>query len=141
MKDMASNRAHLEELLQSLLHASCFRFSKDLQAKLPDRRGIYAISVGDGDDTRFLWIGITPKSKGGLRRRIYEDHYLNPTSTSDLPNVLRRFKPSLARKDARHLIEDKCRVRWIELEDKTERELLEHYAIALLQPNPEVGVE
>jgi hypothetical protein len=137
---MPANKTQCEELLDSLLAAPVHPFNAELERKLPEEHGVYAISVGEGDATAFLWVGITHWSKRGLRRRIWEDHYKNPTSTSDLPIVLRRTQAEWNLTNAKQWIGGNCKVRWLEVKDEKIRALLEHYATALLQPNPVVGL-
>ncbi len=64
------NKAQSEDLMRSLLSSQVYSFDEGLQSKLPEKRGVYAISVGSGEDTKFLWVGMTHKSKRGLRRRV-----------------------------------------------------------------------
>jgi hypothetical protein len=135
---MPANRTQCETLLDALLAAPVHHFDADLQNKLPEQHGVYAISVGEGDTTEFLWVGITHKSKRGLRRRIWEDHYKNPTSTSDLPIVIKRTQTEWNLNSAKQWIGGNCKVRWIEVKDERIRAVLEHYATALLQPVPVV---
>jgi hypothetical protein len=135
---MPTNKNQCETLLQSLLAAPVHRFNSELENQLPEEHGVYAISVGEGGATAFLWVGITHRSKRGLRRRIWEDHYKNPTSTSDLPIVLRRTQSEWDLSNAKQWIVGNCGVRWLEVKDERVRLLLEHYATALLQPNPVV---
>jgi len=141
MKWITVNKTHLENLLDCLLSATAYPFNPDLEAKLPEKHGVYAISIGEDDGMKFVWVGMTHRSKRGLRRRIWEDHYKNPTSTSDLPNVLMRAEAAWNLSDAKRWIGETCRVRWIEVEDEKTRALLEHYATALLQPNPTAGFD
>lgn len=138
MSQVDSNRTRMDSLLTTLLSAREYRFNRDLEAALPEKRGVYAISVGKEGDTRFVYVGMTPRSKRGLRRRIYEDHFTNPTSGSDLPNVLMRANHWGSRKSTRIWIEENCVVRWMEIEDERTRAFLEGYATAILQPDPTI---
>ena len=126
--------------MRSLLSSQVYSFDEGLQSKLPEKRGVYAISVGSGEDTKFLWVGMTHKSKRGLRRRVWEDHYKNPTNASDLPKVLLRVQPAWRLGDAKRWITETCRVRWIEVEQEAVRAFFEHYATALLRPSPTAGL-
>jgi hypothetical protein len=140
VKWISINKAQSEDLMQSLLSSPVHSFDEGLQSKLPEKHGVYAISVGSGEDTKFLWVGMTHKSKRGLRRRVWEDHYKNPTDTSDLPKVLLRVQPAWRLGDAKRWITETCRVRWIEVEQKAVRAFFEHYATALLRPSPTAGL-
>src|SRR5260370_3577124 len=113
VKWISINKAQSEDLMQSLLSSPVHSFDEGLQSKLPEKHGVYAISVGSGEDTKFLWVGMTHKSKRGLRRRVWEDHYKNPTNTSDLPKVLLRVQPAWRLGDAKRWITETCRGRWI----------------------------
>ena len=139
MQLITANRIPWDRLLGLLASSQAHLFDCDLESKLPEKHGVYAISVGDGEDTKFVWVGITDRSKRGLRRRVWEDHYKNPTNTSDLPNVLVKVGAATNTKDAKRWITRACKVRWIEVEDERMRMLLEHYATALLQPDPTAG--
>ncbi len=140
MKWISINKAQSEDLMRSLLSSQVYSFDEGLQSKLPEKRGVYAISVGSGEDTKFLWVGMTHKSKRGLRRRVWEDHYKNPTNASDLPKVLLRVQPAWRLGDAKRWITETCRVRWIEVEQEAVRAFFEHYATALLRPSPTAGL-
>jgi len=140
VKWISINKAQSEDLMRSLLSSQVYSFDEGLQSKLPEKRGVYAISVGSGEDTKFLWVGMTHKSKRGLRRRVWEDHYKNPTNASDLPKVLLRVQPAWRLGDAKRWITETCRVRWIEVEQEAVRAFFEHYATALLRPSPTAGL-
>lgn len=139
MNNINANRTQMENLLDTLLSAAAYSFNRALEAVLPEKRGVYAISIGKDCDARFVYVGSTPRSPRGLRRRIYEDHYTKPTNTSDLPKVLMRANHWGSR-ETKRWIEENCVVQWMEIEDEKTRAFLEDYATAILQPDPIISL-
>jgi hypothetical protein len=131
---VSKNQAQCDRLLRELLEAAPHTFKPALQSALPERHGVYLISIENGEASTLLWVGRTHDSKGGLRRRVWKDHFKEPTNSSDLPRRLLREALSWSVADAKRWISEQCKVRWIIVEDIQMCQLLEWYAQGVLRP-------
>lgn len=113
-KKIEKLKGQLNELLESQPH-SVGTVRKYEKYKFDDK-GVYLIS--EPDDNEHVYVGLTNK---GFHNRIEDHHNLDKGSN------LRFF----IHNDA---MRDNYLVRCLKIEDKTERYILEHFAISVLQP-------
>src|SRR5215472_5322684 len=63
-------------MLSNLLCCQKFGFDGSLHCELPELHGIYAISTRDATVGSYVRAGRTKEGLGGLRQRIYRNHYV-----------------------------------------------------------------
>lgn len=64
------------QILDQLLSAPRLPFDQSLRSHLPERHGLYAISVKHALPGEFLRAGRTVRAAGGLRQRVYQNHLM-----------------------------------------------------------------
>ena len=120
----------IDRLLDELLAAHPFPFNEKLSQELPRSAGVYRIYEDLNNIPKTIYVG---QSKD-LRRRIYRNHFHGPNQNS----AFRRKLLSTVDCGNDDLIQEylasKCFVHYLEIEDKRERNLSEHFAIAVLRP-------
>ncbi|MDX1377496.1 MAG: GIY-YIG nuclease family protein [Anaerolineales bacterium] len=116
-------------LMEYLLNKELLPFDdKNLQAKLPNQGGVYCIS--EKSDKTIIYIG---QSKN-LRNRIYRNHLMGHQRNSTLRRKIVKKEKFSSEDQVKDYLHQHCLVQIIEIEDKLERNLFEHFAIAMLKP-------
>jgi excinuclease UvrABC nuclease subunit len=110
--------------LRDLLSARPFLFTN---TDVPDRPGIYIIYDGGGHP---CYVG----QSRNLKRRLLVDHRTGNSKSSTFRRKLSKIKQIDSEPALTSYIQEKCNIRFLELESERERLELEHFAMALLSP-------
>lgn len=121
------------KLVDQLLSAPKLPFDDSWRSKLPDKHGLYAISVKNAPAGEFLRAGRTISAAGGLRQRIYQNHLMG-----DQPGNLRaqlvKDKCCSDNQQAKTWIRTNCLVQFVIIEDEQVRQWAEYFMLSLLRP-------
>lgn len=90
---------------------------------IPETCGVYRIFKGSSFQSS-LYVG-----EGNFRTRIYHGHLMGNVATSAIKRKLAGGKKQL-----KSFLWNECLVQYIEIQDKVERKLFEHFAISVLKP-------
>ena len=122
-------RSYLD-LLNELIDQPHIPFAKEALQAFPRTGGVYRIVEQTKGDSVTIYVG----QAKDLRRRIYRNHFHGPYRNS----TFRRKLISTGDCENDDLIQeylaDKCYVCYLEIEDERQRNLFEHFAIAVLRP-------
>jgi len=122
------------KLVDQLLSAPKFPFDDSLRSQLPDKPGLYAISVKNAPTGEFLRAGRTKSAAGGLRQRIYQNHLMGDQS-GNLRAQLVKDKRCSDNQQAKIWIRENCLVHFVIIEDDQVRRWAEYLMLSLLRPN------
>ena len=121
-------RNMLQQLTDSVSHS----FDERLYRTLPTQQGIYRIFEKNSPDIT-LRAGRTKTAAGGLRQRVYKNHFQGDQS-GNLRQQLVNDGVSANLEEAKQFIKDNCRVQILIIEDDENRKLAEYFMLAVLQP-------
>lgn len=122
----------LERLLDQLLSSPSLTFDSSLRSKLPDSQGVYAIRYKQDLAGTFLRVGRTKRAAGGLKQRIYQNHFMG-NQRGNLRQQLVIMGRCSALEDTKDWIRENCEVQYIVIEDDLLRQWAEYYALSILQ--------
>ena len=118
-------------LLDELLKSDHLPFnSAILQAMLPQQMGVYCISENRNDVPEPVYIG---KSKN-LQNRIYKNHLMGSRRFSTLRRKVIRIGIFSDEDGVTNYLCEQCKVQFVIIEDESDRNFFEHFAIAILSP-------
>ena len=126
---VVENSRYLKELLKS----SEFRFDSKLRARLPEEPGIYRIFESGSDWTRTIRAGRTKTAIGGLRQRIYQNHYMGHQQ-GNLRSQLVASGRCIDLDLAKDFIRTNCNVQFLIIKDGDDRKWAEYYMLSVLRP-------
>ena len=119
-----------QELLSSMINGHYVPFSDKTLKELPRTGGVYRIVEGSGNEDRTLYVG---QSKD-LRKRNYRNHFHGPNRRSTFRRKLLVSSKCQDDHQIHEYLSNECSLQYIEIEDKREKHLFEHFAIAGLRP-------
>ena len=122
------------KLVDQLLSAPKFPFDDSLRSQLPDKPGLYAISVKNAPTGEFLRAGRTKGAAGGLRQRIYQNHLMGNQHGNLRAQLVQEGRCSDI-EEANRWIRENCRVQFLVIEDDQRRQWAEYFMLSLLRPN------
>ena len=117
------------KILDQLLSAPKLPFDDSLRSRLPERSGLYAISIKDAQPSEFLRAGRTK----GLRQRVYQNHLMGDQK-GNLRNQLVQDGECSDLDNAKEWIREKCVVQVFIVGDENVRRSAEHFVLGPLRP-------
>ena len=117
-------------LLNAMINGPLVPFTDETLKELPRTGGVYRIIEGSSNDNKTLYVG---QSKD-LRKRNYRNHYHGPNRRSTFRRKLLVSAECQNVDEIQEYLSSKCFLQYIEIDDKREKQLFEHYAIAALRP-------
>ncbi len=122
-----------ERLLSKLLAQPLLRFTNMKPSALPERAGVYLITVRK----KPYYVGRTTN----LRQRLYNSHLMGPPDVSRFKKYLIDSGECVNKQAAKQFLRAHASVRWIEEPDVRRRGFLECYFTAILQPKYGIAKE
>lgn len=126
----AEARTALGEQIEALLVATPMRFGTDLRGALPQDPGVYRVALTGINVSGSLYVG---QSKH-LRNRVWGDHVKGDRRGSTVLRKLISSGRATEERSAVAFLFASCHVQFITVQGERMRRRLEHYAIALLDP-------
>ena len=123
----------LKELLDQLLAAPRIHFDDRVRSNLPESHGIYAIALKNSQPGVFLRAGRTVSAAGGLRQRIYGNHFMG-TQNGNLRAQLVKDGICSGSQEAKDWIRDNCSVQTVIIDDPQVRGWCEHLMLSVFRP-------
>ena len=127
-----SRVSDLRTTVARLLDSTQMRFDSSLRGLLPDRHGIYRIFLAS-DPAATLRAGRTKSAAGGLRQRVYQNHFMGDQQG----NLRQQLVSAQMCRDMQHtkqFIRSYCLVQIVEIEKEDERKWAEHFMLSVLRP-------
>ena len=132
--DWASERlAELERIVRQLLGSNGLTFDERLHGLLPEQQGIYVIYAKGAKPGEVLRAGKTRTAAGGLRQRIYRNHFMGD-QTGNLRSQLVQQGVCKSMEETKPWIRSNCIVRYAVIEDDETRKWAEYMMLAVLRP-------
>jgi hypothetical protein len=125
--------AQLGTILLQLMESTAVTFHERLHGLLPDEHGIYAIYAKNGKPGEVLRAGRTKTAAGGLRQRIYRNHFMGDQQ-GNLRSQLLQQSLCKTMEETKHWIRANCTVQYVVIEEKEMRRWAEYHMLAVLQP-------
>ncbi|SRR6266508_2627356 len=125
---IAEGRSFVERLLTADEHA----FAAGLRAALPERPGLYAITEKTAQPGDVLRAG-RARGKGGLRQRIYMNHFMG-NQAGNLRSQLVRDGICSSLDETKPWIRANCRVQYLVIDDLMLLSWAEDFMLASLRP-------
>jgi hypothetical protein len=124
----------LETELRKLLASEAMPFDARIASRLPKQAGIYRI-FDPRKPSETARAGRTNSAAGGLRQRVYGNHLMGNQSGNLRAQLKRAGVPGCAdSKSAKEYIRQHLAVQVLVVGDKAERDRLEHFMLAVLEP-------
>jgi hypothetical protein len=123
----------LTNILNALLNAPLLRFDDRLHSTLPDRHGIYVLYRIDTPEMIILRAGRTKTAEGGLRQRIYRNHFMG-NRQGNIRAQLVRGGVCPAMEATKPWLQRNAAVRVFVIEDDDLRKWAEHFMLSMLRP-------
>jgi len=124
--------AQLSGYLKNLLSAHHLEFNENLHQNLPEEQGIYVISRIDQPSVA-IRAGRTPSAKGGLRQRVYGNHFMGNQS-GNLRKQLINGGVCQTLEEAKEHIRQYMQVQVLVIADNEQRKRAEYFMLAVLNP-------
>jgi hypothetical protein len=132
--DWASERlAELEPTVRQLLSSTALAFDERLHVLLPEQHGIYVIYAKSAIPGDVLRAGKTRTAAGGLRQRIYRNHFMG-NQPGNLRSQLVQQGVCKGMEDTKPWIRANCVVQYAVIEDDDMRTWAEYMMLAVLRP-------
>jgi hypothetical protein len=132
-EQIESRCTELRAVLNTLVTSQALSFDSSLWSRLPERQGIYRIYLLDAP-MRTLRAGRTKQAAGGLRQRVYRNHYMG-----DQPgNIRQQLVDSGSAQDlkgAKVFLQQRCRIQVHVIDDEAERRWAEYFMLSILRPD------
>jgi uncharacterized protein (DUF1499 family) len=119
--------------LIALISSKQYSFDDELWSSLPEDHGVYRIFEDGADWSSSLRVGRTKSAEGGLRQRVYQNHFMGNQQGNIKAQLVEAGKFQ-NQEEAKEYLKAKCKVQFITIEDKNERKWTEHFIISILQP-------
>ncbi len=121
------------QILDMLLIAPPLPFDQSLRSKLPERHGLYAISIKGAPPGEFIRAGRTKEAASGLRQRVYQNHLMG-NQKGNLRSQLVKDGSCADLDQAKLWIRNHCVVQFVCVDDYDMRQWSEHFMLAVLRP-------
>ncbi|WP_026443819.1 hypothetical protein [Pseudacidobacterium ailaaui] len=125
--------AELMSILDQLLKSIPVPFDEQLRGRLPNKPGIYAIYEKAAAPGEVLRAGCTKTAAGGLRQRIYQNHFQG-NQKGNLRYQLVRNGVCVSLSEAKSWIRTNCVVQFTVVEDNEMRQWAEYMMLAVWRP-------
>jgi len=118
-------------LLDKLLNGGFIRFnSENFRTELPQQSGVYLISEDRGDVFETIYI----VQSNNLQNRIYRNHLMGCRRVSTLKNKLIKIGKFIDESAVKKFLHENCMVQYVIIENESDRDSFEHFAISILKP-------
>lgn len=122
-----------KEFVDQLIGSPELPFDASLRSKLPERQGLYAIRIRSSAASHYLRAGRTKTAFGGLRQRVYQNHFMGDQQ-GNLRSQLVRDGRCSSLEDTKAWIRENCVVQVMVVDDEEERRWAEHFMLSILRP-------
>ena len=119
--------------LENLLACKKLTFDNTLHSELPELPGIYAISATNTSEGIYLRAGRTKRAAGGLRQRIYGNHFMG-NQDGNLRALLVRDRVCADIEQAKLWVSRYCLVQFTVVQETELRMWAEYYMLSVLRP-------
>ncbi len=119
--------------LDRLLRSPHLTFDSELRRSLPEDGGVYRIYDSEADPRETLRAGRTKTAAGGLRQRVYGNHFMG-NQPGNLRAQLVRYGRCGTVEAAKEFIRNQCRVQVLVIKDEEARKWTEHFILSVLRP-------
>jgi hypothetical protein len=133
LKILCQRQKECHALLENLLACQKLGFDQTLHSELPDLPGIYAISATSASAGIYLRAGRTKTGTGGLRQRIYRNHFMG-NQRGNLRAQLVSDRICADIEEAKRWVSKYCVVQFMIVQETDVRRWVEYYMLSLLQP-------
>lgn len=134
LPDWANERkAQVECLLIQLLNSPLVSFDEQLRGRLPESHGMYAIYQKNAGPGEVLRAGRTKTAAGGLRQRIYQNHF-HGDQRGNLRSQLVQQAVCKRMEDTKSWIRTNCAVQYVVIENDEIRRWAEYTMLAVMRP-------
>jgi len=116
--------------LKALLSSEKLRFDEELHGKLTLAPGVYRVFRTEEDWMTTMYVGRSVN----LKDRIYYNLLMGDAGAHTLKNKLINSDVCREERDAKMYLKESCMCQYRVIEEKRERGLFEHFAIAVLKP-------
>ena len=116
--------------LSKLRNSRSIPFDSNMYNALPVKGGVYRIFDSQTNKTISIWVGKT----NNFQTRIYRAHLMGNRGASSLKKKLIKRNVCSNENSVKKYLKKNCLVQFLVIEDKNERSLFEHFAIAILRP-------
>lgn len=123
----------LESELRSLLNSVALPFDDKISSALPKKVGIYRI-FDPRKPAETVRAGRTNTAAGGLHQRVYKNHLMGSQKGNLRAQLIRSGERACDLAAAKQYICKHLAVQVLPVADKQERDRLEHFMLAVLQP-------
>ena len=133
---IAEQRLLLDGRMEALLAFEPVAFATLTPTRVPSGGGVYLISATiNGVETAY-YVG----QSSNLSERLYRNHLMGPTSNARLKRYLCASQECADEESAKRFIATACAARWIRLDGRRQRGILEAYVTAMLAPKYAISV-
>lgn len=126
--NLIQHKKFLKECYNKLIKFEDIRFNDNIHRKLPEKPGVYVISLVENSE--YLYIGRT----NNLKRRLYTNHLMGSLANARLKKYLINSKVCKNIDKAKEYIFNKCQCSFIIVDDYKERGMIEGYFTGVLKP-------
>lgn len=123
-----------QQWLNELIAQTPLRFDSKLRSSLPELHGVYRIVDSHGSASSTLRVGRTKQAIGGLRQRVYGNHYMGNQSGNLRAQLVRGGRCSSLEETKRY-IQDNCEVQFVIIEPDDARKWAEYFLLSVLRPD------
>lgn len=121
---------YLSGALGQLTRGKTLPFAKIVPSQIPQKAGVYLISVKIGESEVPYYVG---RSKN-LRQRLYRNHLMGPLTNARLKKYLINSKECKDPKEAKKFIRENCMARWFLESNTRKRGAVEGYVTGMVFP-------
>ncbi len=125
---LVNHKSFLNEYYNKLIEFNPVKFNDDIYNKVPNKAGVYAISLVKNSE--YLYIGRTKN----LKQRLYNNHLMGPLSNSRLKKYLIDNNICCNLDDAKNYILNECQFSYVFVDNYRERGMIEGYFTGMLKP-------
>jgi len=115
----------LERIVRQLLDSNALAFDDQLHGLLPEQQGIYMVYAKNAEPGEVLRAGKTRTAAGGLRQRIYRNHFMGDQA-GNLRAQLVQQGVCKSMDETKSWIRSNCIVRYTVIEDDETRKWAEY---------------
>ena len=120
--------------LNELIAQPPLRFDNKLRGSLPELPGVYRIVDTSASAGSTLRLGRTKTAKGGLRQRVYGNHYMGNQNGNLRAQLVRSGRCS-SMEETKRYIQDNCEVQFVIIEQDDARKWAEYFLLSVLRPD------
>lgn len=122
--------SYLSKALKQLTQGRSLHFKDIKPSILPEKSGVYLISVNKNNNEEPYYIGRTKN----IKQRLYYNHLMGRTTNAHLKRYLVSQKECKNPEEAKQFIRKYCSVRWFSEIDHRKRGAVEGYVTGIIFP-------